>query len=226
MLLRFDTQQRRPEERRRQEWPLRMCVRRTTDVTREFAGSCGRGTASPRLRGCSASAPHLWLLSVRDEAPVLQRRAVADDVRLAEVDVAAKDRASGERAFRSRTHDPAVGELLSQEPSLERGSDLGSLWAGGGCTRASARGPEEQHCQREQERPAPHGVMTTLVASRVSKSRYASTASSSAIRCVTTAAGSSRPSEIIEMRRSRGASESPIEKRKVSSRSNMRPLSS
>src|SRR4030095_9157653 len=100
---------------------------------------------APGASARRAPAPHVRLLPVRHEPTFRERRAVAHDVGLPEVDVAAEDRASRERLLRRDTDDPAIRELPAHEPCLERGSDLLRIGGAAGCVgaRTDAAGQRE-----------------------------------------------------------------------------------
>ena len=164
-----------------------------------------------------ARPPHLRLLPVGDELPGLERRALADDVRLTEVDVAAKDRAlpANDRSVRRQTtqrYESFFPRSRASSAALTS-SDLASAEVESELPHAD----DEEHRQREQQLPRSSRVRTTLRSPLGCRRGDRPRRPPRAGTMRDDRRGSSRPSEIIVMSRSRWASESPIDQRIVSS---------
>src|SRR5439155_21279356 len=134
-------------------------------------GASGGGDGRGVPAGVVVLAGNGAVVVVRDELAVLQQQAVRLDVGVdAEVDVAARDRDALVGAADADTCDPAVVEVLCVEALCHQA--LAGRRAGfGEMGRAAAAAREEGGGGGEGGCGEPHGVSTTLVASRASKRR-------------------------------------------------------
>ena len=108
-------------------------------------------------------------------------RTVSLDVRVAEVDVAAHDRLPPEDAARADAHDPTVRQVTRLQARDERSPHRSGRRGSNRARTVAVAGRKHDCCDRSRGehggadwgRPSArlHGVSTTFVASRLSKSR-------------------------------------------------------